>query len=125
MGLFSIFGSTSSNSEETKRASEIRTGAVAPSRAERQRCWAARDAYFACLDKAGIVDALKEDGAAAAAKACGQESAEFDKDCAAQWVTYFKKWRVQDIQKKARLRELEAQGANRMDVQTDFAPRRS
>jgi cytochrome c oxidase assembly factor 6 len=89
MGLFSIFGSTSSNSEETKRASEIRTGAVAPSRAERQRCWAARDAYFACLDKAGIVDALKEDGAAAAAKACGQESAEFDKDCAAQWVSPF------------------------------------
>jgi cytochrome c oxidase assembly factor 6 len=35
-------------------------------------------------------------------------------------VTYFKKWRVQDIQKKARLKELEAQGAHKMDLQTDF-----
>lgn len=39
-------------------------------------------------------------------------------------VTYFKKWRVQDIQKKARLKELEAQGASKMDVQTDFAARK-
>jgi cytochrome c oxidase assembly factor 6 len=38
-------------------------------------------------------------------------------------VTYFKKWRVQDIQKRARLKELEAQGANKMDVQTDFTAR--
>lgn len=38
-------------------------------------------------------------------------------------VTYFKKWRVQDIQKKARLKELEAQGAQKMDVNSDFAPR--
>jgi cytochrome c oxidase assembly factor 6 len=30
---------------------------------------------------------------------------------------------VQDIKKKARLKELEAQGANKMDVQTDFAQR--
>lgn len=37
-----------------------------------------------------------------------------------QQVTYFKKWRVQDIQKRARLKELEAQGAVKMDVNTDF-----
>jgi len=36
-------------------------------------------------------------------------------------VTYFKKWRVQDIQKKARLKELEAQGANKMDIQSDMS----
>ncbi|KAK4098722.1 hypothetical protein N658DRAFT_499171 [Parathielavia hyrcaniae] len=118
MGLLS----TLFPSESDKRATEIRTGAVAPSRAERQKCWEARDGYFACLDAHGIVDALKED--AEAARACAAESAEFEKDCAAQWVTYFKKWRVQDIQKKARLKELEAQGANRMDVQTDFTQRR-
>lgn len=40
-----------------------------------------------------------------------------------QQVTYFKKWRVQDIQKKARLKELEAQGAVKMDVNTDFKAR--
>ncbi|AEO60016.1 hypothetical protein MYCTH_2308806 [Thermothelomyces thermophilus ATCC 42464] len=118
MGLFNIF----SPSEEEKRAAEVRTGAVAPTRAERQKCWAARDAYFACLDAHNIVDAIKDDKKAAAA--CGGEGAQFEKDCAAQWVTYFKKWRVQDIQKKARLKELEAQGANKMDVQTEFAPRR-
>ncbi|KAG7293729.1 hypothetical protein NEMBOFW57_003786 [Staphylotrichum longicolle] len=118
MGLLSgIFPA----SEADKRATEVRTGAVAPSRAERQKCWEARDAYFACLDAHGIVDALKDDKAAA--RACGSESAGFEKDCATQWVTYFKKWRVQDIQKKARLKELEAQGAQKMDVNSDFAPR--
>ncbi|KAK1753052.1 cytochrome c oxidase assembly factor 6 [Echria macrotheca] len=119
MGLLSWF---SGESEADKRATEIRTGTVAPSRAERQRCWDARDAYFSCLDANGIFDALKEDKKAA--KACGTQSREFEKDCATQWVTYFKKWRVQEIQKKARLKELEAQGAIKMDVNTDFASRK-
>ncbi|KAK4124455.1 hypothetical protein N657DRAFT_392575 [Parathielavia appendiculata] len=109
-------------SEADKRATEIRTGAVAPSRAERQKCWEARDAYFACLDANAIVDALKDEKKAT--RACASQSDRFEKDCAAQWVTYFKKWRVQDIQKKARLKELEAQGANKMDVQADFTERR-
>ncbi|KAK4192303.1 cytochrome c oxidase assembly factor 6 [Podospora australis] len=110
-----------SSSPEEKRATEIRSGAVAPTRAERQKCWESRDLYFACLDKNSIIDALKDEKAAA--KACGAESKGFERDCATQWVTYFKKWRVQDIQKKARLAELEAQGANKLDVNTDFAPR--
>ncbi|KAK0625217.1 cytochrome oxidase c subunit VIb-domain-containing protein [Bombardia bombarda] len=120
MGLFDYF--SGGGSEEDKRATEIRTGAVAPTRAERQRCWEARDGYFACLDTNNIVDALKDEKAAA--KACKGESAVFERDCATQWVTYFKKWRVQDIQKRARLKELEAQGANRLDVNTDFAERK-
>ncbi|KAK3400572.1 cytochrome oxidase c subunit VIb-domain-containing protein [Sordaria brevicollis] len=110
-----------SQSEADKRAAEVRAGTVAPTRSERQKCWMARDAYFACLDKNNIIDALKDEKQAA--KACKAESAEFEKDCAAQWVTYFKKWRVQDIQKKARLKELEAQGAVKMDVNTDFKAR--
>ena len=79
MGLFG-FG----QSEADKRAEEIRTGAVAPTRTERAQCWASRDTYFACLDRAGIVDPAKN--AAEAAKACGRESAQLDRDCAAQWV---------------------------------------
>lgn len=79
MGLFGLFPS-----EADKRATEVRTGAVAPTRAERQQCWFARDAYFACLDANNIVDALKDDKKAA--KACASESAGFEKDCAAQWV---------------------------------------
>ena len=39
-------------------------------------------------------------------------------------VTYFKKWRVQELQKKARLKELEAQGAVKMDVNAQFTERR-
>ncbi|KAK3689639.1 cytochrome oxidase c subunit VIb-domain-containing protein [Podospora appendiculata] len=120
MGLFGIF--SSSADEGDKRAQEVRAGAVAPLRAERQKCWEARDGYFACLDANGIVDALKDEKKAA--KACKSEAADFERDCAAQWVTYFKKWRVQDIQKKARLKELEAQGANKMDISTDFTERK-
>lgn len=73
-------------SEADKRAAEVRAGTVAPTRSERQKCWMARDSYFACLDKNNIVDALKDEKAAA--KACKAESAEFEKDCAAQWVSY-------------------------------------
>ena len=38
-------------------------------------------------------------------------------------VTYFKKWRVQDIKKKQMLAELEAKGAAKMDVNTEFKSR--
>lgn len=73
------------SSETDKRAEEVRSGAVAPLRTERQKCYAARDAYFACLDANNIVDALKDDKAAA--KACGAQSKEFERDCASQWVS--------------------------------------
>ncbi|KAK4226676.1 cytochrome oxidase c subunit VIb-domain-containing protein [Podospora fimiseda] len=81
MALFGLFGRSS---EEQKRADSIRTGAVAPTRSERQKCWEARDAYFACLDANNIVDALKEDKKAA--KVCKLEGQKFEADCATQWV---------------------------------------
>jgi cytochrome c oxidase assembly factor 6 len=81
MGFFGLFG----KSEEDKRATEVRAGVVAPTRSERQRCWEARDSYFACLDANNIMDALKDDKQAA--KACGKQSAQFEKDCATQWVS--------------------------------------
>lgn len=80
MGLFGLF-----TSEAEKRASEVRAGTVAPTRAERQKCWASRDAYFACLDAHGIVDPLQDEKQAA--RACAAESAGFERDCAAQWVS--------------------------------------
>ena len=80
MGFLGFF-----NSEEEKRASDIRKGTVAPTRAERQRCWEARDGYFACLDKNDILDALKEDKKAA--KECKVESAKFEENCAEKWVS--------------------------------------
>ncbi len=48
-------------SSEDKRASEIRSGTVAPSRTERQKCWDSRDAYFTCLDRNEIIDPVKNE----------------------------------------------------------------
>ncbi|KZL70025.1 oxidoreductase-like protein [Colletotrichum tofieldiae] len=114
MGLFSSF-----QSEETRRAEEVRTGARAPDRSERRKCWDARDAYFGCLDRNTIVDAVKDDDKAR--KACPAEDAVFERDCATAWVKYFKQWRVADIQKKQRIAQLEAENAIKMDVTTTFA----
>ncbi|XP_044722144.1 cytochrome oxidase c subunit VIb domain-containing protein [Hirsutella rhossiliensis] len=102
------------------RADAIRSGAAIPTRAERQQCWAARDAYFACLDAHDILDATRDP--AAARRACPRESDVFERDCAAAWVTHFKQWRVADAQKRRRLDELRRQGAHEMTVQTSFAP---
>lgn len=104
------------------RADAIRSGDAIPTRNERQVCWAARDAYFNCLDANNIIDATKEPGISTARKACAPQSAEFEKDCAAAWVKYFKQWRVADIQKRRRLEELQKQGAVEMSVSTSFAP---
>ncbi|KAF7562390.1 hypothetical protein G7046_g1728 [Stylonectria norvegica] len=104
----------------TTRADEIRAGTAIPSRSERKVCWAARDAYFGCLDANNIIDATKDP--AAAARACPQESKDFERDCAAAWVKYFKQWRVAEIAKQKRLDELRRQGAQEMVVSTTFAP---
>jgi hypothetical protein len=86
MGLFSFLSPSSgaAAAPEEQRAVAVRTGAVAPSRQERARCYVARDAYFACLDAHGIVDSVADE--AGARKACGAEDGQFEKDCAAQWV---------------------------------------
>lgn len=129
-------------SSTDKRAGEVRSGAVAPTRTERKKCWESRDAYFACLDRNNILDAIKDDRAAA--KQCGGESAVFERDCATEWVsynnhrplinnkepgltgcdllflqvTYFKKWRVAEHNKRQRLAQLQAQGAQSVQIQT-------
>lgn len=102
------------------RGDAIRSGDAIPTRAERLQCWAARDAYFGCLDAHDILDASKD--AAAAQRACPREGADFERDCAAAWVKYFKQWRVADVQRRRRLDELRRQGAQEMSVQTTFAP---
>lgn len=54
-------------------------------RNERQACWEARDAYFACLDQNNILDAIKDEPQAK--QKCGRASDAFDRDCAASWVS--------------------------------------
>ena len=75
---------SSSKSSEPKSASD--GGFVAPSRSDRTKCWAARDAFFACLDRHGIVDSIQNSGAAESH--CGQEEKVLQKDCASSWVRH-------------------------------------
>lgn len=51
-----------------------------PSRHNRQKCWEARDAYFACLDRVGVVKAGEE------GKACTSENRQYAESCAKSWV---------------------------------------
>jgi cytochrome c oxidase assembly factor 6 len=57
-----------------------------PKREDRVRCWDSRDIFFACLDKNGIIDSLKEDKKAR--EVCGAEHLKFEKNCVASWVGY-------------------------------------
>jgi len=112
--------SPSAPSTANNRQSSIRTGAAVPTRAERQLCWTSRDLLFACLNAHAIVDAIGPPGSDAAEKACAPQLRAIDRDCAAEWVRYFKTWRVADIKKRERIAELERQGAVKMDVTTAF-----
>ncbi|RDL38910.1 uncharacterized protein BP5553_03250 [Venustampulla echinocandica] len=108
MGLFS----TSSSSLPAPKISS--DGApIAPDRTQRARCWEARDAYFSCLDKNGILDSIAEKDKAE--KGCKKESTQFETNCASSWVTYFKKRRVMEHQRNQTLEKLKAQGATEVD----------
>ncbi|GAM82255.1 hypothetical protein ANO11243_002340 [Dothideomycetidae sp. 11243] len=85
-------------------------GYTPPLRHERDVCWAARDAFFACLDQHSIIDSVRND--AEARQKCGAVLERFERDCAASWVTYFKKRRVMEAQREATIRRLEREGAD-------------
>jgi cytochrome c oxidase assembly factor 6 len=107
MGLFS----TSTPSLPAPKISS--DGApIAPDRTQRAKCWEARDAYFTCLDRNGIVDSIGEKDKADAA--CKVEGRGFEGNCASSWVTYFKKRRVMEWQRNKTLERLKAEGAQEM-----------
>ncbi|KAI9642418.1 hypothetical protein NHQ30_009223 [Ciborinia camelliae] len=85
---------------------------IAPDRSQRSQCWEARDAYFRCLDRDGIIDSITEN--VKAEKSCGKEARGFEKNCATSWVQYFKKRRVMEYQRDQTLRKLKAEGAQEM-----------
>ncbi|GBE90103.1 cytochrome oxidase c subunit VIb-domain-containing protein [Sparassis latifolia] len=58
------------------------------SRKDRQKCWENRDAYFTCLDGAGIVKPGEEGSICAASKTAYEQS------CAKSWIDYFNQRRV-------------------------------
>ncbi|KAI0127996.1 oxidoreductase-like protein [Xylariales sp. AK1849] len=112
MGIFGYF-----QSEDAKRAEEVRKGVVAPDRTERKRCWEARDGYYRCLDKHDVIDSLSGNGKKIAETRCVTENKQFEQDCAAAWVTYFKKFRVAEYQKKKTLERLGKEGAKKVAVE--------
>ena len=85
-----------------------------PTRTSRTHCYAARDAFFACLDAHSIIDPIKHQSAASTA--CGPEDTEFLRECAMSWVTYFKQRRVMEFQKKATLEKLTREGAREVPM---------
>lgn len=56
----------------------------APDRQSRAHCWRARDDFFACLERNGIIDGIREKDRAEGA--CGSEGKGLDRECAASWV---------------------------------------
>ncbi|KAF4613453.1 hypothetical protein D9613_008134 [Agrocybe pediades] len=79
---------------------------AAPSREDRQKCWETRDAYFACLDRVGVVKAGEE------GSACSKEQKEYGKSCAQSWIEYFNQRRVIAEAQKDRLARANQQAQN-------------
>ncbi|KAJ7765846.1 cytochrome oxidase c subunit VIb-domain-containing protein [Mycena maculata] len=76
-----------------------------PTRQERQKCWEARDAYFACLDGVGVVKAGTE------GKACLVENRVYQQTCAQSWIIYFNERRKLGFEQKDMLAQVNAQNA--------------
>ncbi|KAK7471234.1 hypothetical protein VKT23_002642 [Stygiomarasmius scandens] len=77
----------------------------APTRQDRQKCWEARDAYFACLDGIGVVKAGEEKSKGA----CTLEAKNYEENCAKSWIEYFNQRRVIADAQKNRLAQTRTQ----------------
>ncbi|KAF4596803.1 hypothetical protein EYR40_007503 [Pleurotus pulmonarius] len=91
-------------------SSSSKVADAAPTRQDRQKCWEARDSYFACLDRAGVVKAGDE------GKACKDENEKYEANCAKSWIEYFNQRRIIAEQQKNRLAQAsnQAQDAKRL-----------
>ncbi|KAI1314925.1 hypothetical protein EDD11_001562 [Mortierella claussenii] len=76
-----------------------------PSRADRQKCWKVRDAYFACLDESKVLDP----SAPEAASICQDLRTQYEQGCMKSWVEYFNKRRVLEAEQKELLERMRAQ----------------
>ncbi|KAK0222884.1 cytochrome oxidase c subunit VIb-domain-containing protein [Armillaria nabsnona] len=80
----------------------------APLRQDRQKCYEFRDAYFACLDRAGVVKAGDEKSSGS----CLTEAKNYEKSCAQSWIEYFNQRRVIAEAQKERLAQAGTQAQN-------------
>jgi cytochrome c oxidase assembly factor 6 len=85
-----------------------------PDRSERQRCWDARDAFYACLAQHGIEDSSRE--GERAASVCARQTRDLDAVCAASWVVYFKQKHAAELKKQRALDRLRAEGAREIGM---------
>lgn len=69
---------TEAMTNKLRPESPVRTQRM--TREERQKCWQGRDAYFACLDKHGVL-APGEEG-----NKCSSPKKAYEKSCAQSWV---------------------------------------
>ncbi|KAL7423664.1 hypothetical protein Q5752_001246 [Cryptotrichosporon argae] len=111
------FGSSSLSSSSSLFASSKEPAQpAAPSRDERTQCWAARDAYFACLDHNGVVQP-GEGELGDARGVCRRERGAYEGSCSRSWFEYFNKRRMLELRQQktmeAAARAREAEAANK------------
>ncbi|KAK9375422.1 cytochrome oxidase c subunit VIb-domain-containing protein [Lipomyces chichibuensis] len=96
-------------------------------RLEREKCWIARDKYFACLDKNRIMSVANQDSSV-----CANERSDVDSLCRQSWVDYFIQRRERNLQIDAMKRfrtqqaydELEArEAASKEELRNKFVKR--
>ena len=61
------------------------------SREDRTKCWETRDAYFACLDRVGVIKSGEE------GNACSVEHKKYERNCAKSWVRSINRSFVYDV----------------------------
>ncbi|KAF6012237.1 hypothetical protein HII12_002390 [Brettanomyces bruxellensis] len=83
----------------------------APNRKSREQCWESRDIFFKCLDNIKVIDPLDPEKGQEIKKNCGKEDQQFQKDCVASWVKYFKQKRPFDKKKAKILKQAKDEGA--------------
>ncbi|TPX34736.1 hypothetical protein SmJEL517_g02713 [Synchytrium microbalum] len=117
-----------------------------PTRSSRTKCWAARDAYFACLDSHSLwlrglapkthAEVVEVDPTAPKITpmtdkslsrqelknlyACGSEGKVFEKECLASWVMHFSLLRVKDLQTQALKKKLDEREKDRESNDSGF-----
>ncbi|SCU85003.1 LAMI_0C09758g1_1 [Lachancea mirantina] len=87
-----------------------------PMRSSRKQCWESRDAFFTCLDRIEVVNALDPSQTGAIKSQCSKEESRFEQDCATSWIKYFKEKRVVDYKREKFMKEMEEKNAQKIEL---------
>ncbi|KZW03640.1 hypothetical protein EXIGLDRAFT_664216 [Exidia glandulosa HHB12029] len=106
MGWWPFASSSSSSSTAAAQPEK-----AAPRRAQREKCYAAKDEYFSCLDEASVL--VPGDEGAGHDAPCAQLRAMYETQCQKSWVSYFNQRRVLAEEQKEILAAQKAQEQGR------------